>query len=119
MRSILERDGGAAGRVAAKVAGSLVPVRQHPALALVSVDDVNVARRAMRVAVYQAWIAMRAQHVVHRGGGDVHDLGGLQSLGQLALLSKPQDLLPACGERLREKTALRGRIVGVGPEFLV
>src|SRR6059036_62722 len=61
----------------AKVTRRAIPVRQHPAFAVASVDNQLVPRRAVSVAVDQAADAMFAESGNDRFGVDVHDLLGL------------------------------------------
>src|SRR5688500_7378937 len=67
-------------RIARQIASVLVPVREHPALASVAVDGVNVAGRSVRVTVDETRIACRAQRLLDRVAVDVHDLGGFTLL---------------------------------------
>src|SRR6266487_5132802 len=86
----------------------LVPVGQHPALAYPAVDAVLVPGGAVGVAVDQARVAVRAQQRLHRAGVDVHDLGRLALLLDLAPRAQRRDALLALGERLREEVPLPG-----------
>src|SRR6267143_4417604 len=86
----------------------LVPVGQHPAFADPAVDAVLVPRGAVGVAVDEAWVAVRAQQRLHRASVDVHDLGRLALLLDLAPRAQRRDALLALGERLCEEGPLPG-----------
>src|SRR5712691_11868927 len=90
----------AAFLVAHQNSSRLVPVRQHPALADPAVDPVLMPGRAVGVAVDQARIAVLAQQRLHRAGADVHDLGRLALLLDLAPLAQRRDAPLTLGEWL-------------------
>src|SRR5207244_364372 len=94
--------------VAHQNSSRLVPVGQHPALADPAVDPVLVPGGAVGVAVDEARVAVRAQQGLDRAGVDVHDLGRLALLLDLAPRAQRRDAPLALGERLREEVPLPG-----------
>ena len=97
----------------------VVPVGQHPAFAVVSVDHVLVAGRPVRVAVDQARVLVRAERRLHRRRRDIHDGHVLDLLGLLALAPHFPGHAHALSQRLGEESLLPGGIAHHGAKLLV
>lgn len=63
-----------------QIAAARIPIREDPALAMMPIDDMLMQRRPVGMSVYQAWIAMAAQHRFDSRGRDIHDGVGLELL---------------------------------------
>src|SRR5258705_13537967 len=114
-----EFDDDAVRVIALQVATARIPVSQHPALAIVTVDHVPVQRRPVGMTVYQARIAVLAQGGVDARRRRVHDDFGFELLFCGIFAAQTGDDRFALSERLREELVLPLWAAHLGAEFEV
>src|SRR5258706_4722753 len=91
-----------------QIAAARIPIREDPAFAPMSIDDMLMQRRPVRMSMNEAWIAMASQHRFDSRGRDIHDRVGLELLFLGIFGAQPRDDLFTAGERPREKLPLIG-----------
>ncbi|MFN9953029.1 MAG: hypothetical protein ACK55I_08005, partial [bacterium] len=89
-----------------KAFGTIIPVRQHPALAVPAIEPDGAQAGPVGMDVDESRAAMLSAQVDERGLGHVHDLRRLHALARLARRSQPGRLRAAIGERSREEGCL-------------
>lgn len=99
-----------------------MPVGEHPAFDGDAVNQVVVARRAVRMAMYKGGISVLAQEIIRVACVEVHEIGGalcLLSFGDFALLAKRSSNRLAFDEWFCQKSVTPEWISHLGTETLV
>src|SRR5258705_12192617 len=102
-----------------QIAAARIPIREDPAFAPMSIDDMLMQRRPVRMSMNEAWIAMASQHRFDSRGGDIHYRVGLELLFLGIFGAQPRDDLFSAEEPLCEQPPLIGGGSDVGAEWLV